>query len=265
MPLGPLALLILLSGASAWMARRGLERLESQPEALARAPLWQLVLLCCGASGLAFAVQESSHGDHALIRAFLVGQLVLAGWIDRQTTWVPDSLLLSVSGAAAAFILTYHLGVADMVRFVDASFWPGPAQWVALWPMTAVIVLSLICGGLIWLCAQALWWGQGQFGISALTPPDAVALALPILLFGFRLETALFFALVGVLALAMQRSHALRAVFSNEQAVRDGKADLGLGEDRHAVALLSLLFSLLALMIALHTPLQVVLAHWIIY
>jgi hypothetical protein len=56
------------------------------------------------------------------------------------------------------------------------------------------------------------------------------------------------------LVLVMQRSETLRSVFSNQEAVKEGKAHLGLDEDGHAVAVLSLMFSILAVVLVALGP-----------
>ena len=63
------------------------------------------------------------------------------------------------------------------------------------------------------------------------------------------------------LALIMQKNELLRSMFSNQEAVKEGKAHLGLDEDGNAVAVLSLMFSILATVLIALIPVQAGLQH----
>ncbi|MFN7596225.1 MAG: hypothetical protein ACK5PT_05645, partial [Cereibacter sp.] len=82
----------------ALLARISVEGLESGHAALERLPLVSLVLVSslASAAALYFGEYDEQQVVPQMIQAFLVGQLAMAGWIDRQTTWVPDSVLLLV-------------------------------------------------------------------------------------------------------------------------------------------------------------------------
>jgi hypothetical protein len=58
-------------------------------------------------------------------------------------------------------------------------------------PTALLVVLSLTVGIAIWLVTILLWGLQTMFGKGFLTPPDIVALGLPIYLLGVSLETGL--------------------------------------------------------------------------
>ena len=94
----------------ALVARISVEGLESGNGALDRLPYLSMVLVSCLASAVSlhFAGPETQKVGPQFIQAFLVGQLAMAGWMDRQTTWVPDSVLLMVLTASSAFVFSHN-------------------------------------------------------------------------------------------------------------------------------------------------------------
>ena len=257
-----LAGLFLACAVTAIVARLGLQRLDPGQEALGRVPLISLFLVTWAGAGIAFAAAWSEGFDTTmgLVQAFLVGQLLLAGWIDRQTTWVPDFVLLSVLTAASAYVLTYNGLTADLIRLLQPVTGFTPFNAFSDRPFSLVVLVSIVTGIGIWLITLVLWGVQVMLGKCVLTPPDIVALGLPFFLFGVSIETGIVYAVVVLLALMLQRSPFLRSRFSNDAAVSDGKAHLGLDEDAPAVAVLSLMFGILSLAIIARGPLNATLA-----
>jgi len=117
-------------------------------------------------------------------------------------------------------------------------------------------VLSLAAGIAIWLVTVLLWRLQTLIGKGYLTPPDLVAMGLPVYLLGVSLEAGFVYLVAICLALLLQRSEFLRSVFSNPEAVKEGRAHLALDDEGPAVAVLSLMFSILVVVIVALVPLQ---------
>jgi len=253
-----LAGLVFVCAGSAWIARVSLQRLEPGQETLMRVPLVSLLFVSLAGAVIAYAAAwlQGFETTMRLVQAFLVSQLLLAGWIDRQTTWVPDSVLLSVLIAASIYVLTYR----GLDTEIIGRFWPVVGEALnnlfSERPVVLAILVSMASGVAIWLVTLALWGLQVMLGQGVLTPPDIVALLLPIFLLGISAETGVVYAVAVLLALMMQRSPYLRSRFSNDRAVTDGKAHLGLDDDAPAVALLSLMFSILSLAIIARAPLN---------
>jgi hypothetical protein len=242
----------------ALVARISVDGLETGSGALDRLPYISLVLVSCLASAAAlyFAAPETRQTGPQLIQAFLVGQLAMAGWIDRQTTWVPDSVLLMVLTVSSAFLFTHSIEPTGVLRLLEGTAGQIVADLLSPRPLALLVVVSLAAGIAIWLVTVLLWGGQTLFGKGFLTPPDLVAIGLPIYLLGISLEAGFVYMVAICLALLLQRSEFLRSVFSNPEAVKEGRAHLGLDDDGPAVAVLSLMFSILAIVIVALVPLQ---------
>lgn len=254
----PIAWLLLGCAVTAWIARISVEGLESGAPALLRLPYMGMALVSCTATALAYFVirNQGVMGVPAVITAFLVGQLALAGWIDRQTTWVPDTVLLIVLVMSAAYVFSATLDATSVLRAAGRFAAPALFENLVARPLLGLISLSVAVGVGIWLVSLALWFLQTRFGDGVLTPPDMVALFLPLFVLGVTAEAGLVYMIAVFLALIMQRSDFVRSVFSNEEAVLDGKRHLGLDEDRPAVAVLSLMFAILSVVIVALVPLR---------
>jgi hypothetical protein len=242
----------------ALVARMSVEGLESGSGALERLPFISMVLVSCLASAAAlyFAGPETRQVGPQLIQAFLVGQLAMAGWIDRQTTWVPDSVLLMVLTVSSAFVFTHSIDPTSVLRMLQGTAAQSAVDFLGQRPLALLVVLSLVAGIAIWLVTVLLWGVQTLFGKGFLTPPDLVALGLPVYLLGASLEAGFVYVVAICLALFLLRSEFLRSIFSNREAVKEGKAHLGLEESGPAVAVLTLMFSILAIVIVALVPLQ---------
>ena len=242
----------------ALVARISVESLESGSAALDRLPFTSLVLVSClaSAAALCFAGPEAQQFGPQMIQAFLVGQLAMAGWIDRQTTWVPDTVLLMVLAASSAFVFTHGLDPAADLKLLQGAGGQSPGDVLSQRPTVLLVVLSLGAAIAIWLVTILFWGLQTVFGKGFLTPPDMVALGLPIYLLGITLDAGFVYLLTVCLAFTMQRSECIRSVFSNPEAVKEGREHLGLEEDGPAVAVLSLMFSILAVVLVALVPLQ---------
>ncbi|MCA3452347.1 MAG: hypothetical protein INF92_18710 [Rhodobacter sp.] len=242
----------------ALVARISVEGLESGSAALDRLPFLSLVLVSCLASAAAiyFGDSDDKQVGPQMIQAFLVGQLAMAGWIDRQTTWVPDSVLLMVLTVSSAFVFTHSIEPASVLRLIRGAGGQSAADFLGRSPVVLLVALSLAAGITIWLLTILLWGLQTLIQKEFLTPPDMVALGLPIYLLGITPETGLVYATTVCLALVMQRSEFARSVFSNPEAVKEGREHLGLDAGSPAIAVLSLMFSILAVVIVALVPLQ---------
>lgn len=242
----------------ALVARISVEGLESGNGALERLPFVSLLVVSCLATAAAqyVAGPELRHAGPQMVGALLVGQLAMAGWIDRQTTWVPDTVLLMVLAVSSAYVFTHAIEPAGLLQRLEEAGVPGVRTVLSQWPTLRLFLLSVIAGVAIWLLTILLWGLQTLFGKGFLTPPDIVALGLPIYLLGITLEAGFVYLVAICLALIMQRSEFLRSVFSNPDAVQDGREHLGLEGDGPAVAVLSLMFSILAVVIVAREPLR---------
>lgn len=242
----------------ALVARISVEGLESGSAALDRLPFLSLVLVSCLASAAAlyFGDSDDKQVGPQMIQAFLVGQLAMAGWIDRQTTWVPDSVLLMVLTVSSAFVFTHSIEPGSVLRLAQGVGAQSVASFLGQRPAVLLVVLSLAAGFAIWLVLVLLWGLQTLIQKEFLTPPDMVALGLPIYLLGITPETGLVYVTAVCLAFIAQRSEFARSVFSNPQAVKEGREHLGLDAGSPAIAVLSLMFSILAVVIVALVPLQ---------
>lgn len=242
----------------ALLARISVEGLESGHAALERLPLVSLVLVSslASAAALYFGEYDEQQVVPQMIQAFLVGQLAMAGWIDRQTTWVPDSVLLMVLTVSSAFVFTHGTEPAAVLRLVEGVGAQSVAGFLGQRPTVFLVVLSLAAGIAIWLVLVLLWGLQTLIRKEFLTPPDMVALGLPIYLLGIAPETGLVYLTAVCLALITHRSEFARSIFSNPEAVKEGSEHLGLDANSPAIAVLSLMFSILAVVIVALEPLQ---------
>lgn len=242
----------------ALVARISVEGLESGSAALDRLPFLSLVLVSCLASAAAlyFGDSDDKQVGPQMIQAFLVGQLAMAGWIDRQTTWVPDSVLLMVLTVSSAFVFTHSIEPGSVLRLAQGVGAQSVASFLGQRPAVLLVVLSLAAGFAIWLVLVLLWGLQTLIQKEFLTPPDMVALGLPIYLLGITPETGLVYVTAVCLAFIAQRSEFARSVFSNPEAVKEGREHLGLDAGSPAIAVLSLMFSILAVVIVALVPLQ---------
>jgi hypothetical protein len=242
----------------ALVARVNVEGLESGNVALERLPYISLVLVSCLASAAALylAGPETQQVGPQMIQAFLVGQLAMAGWIDRQTTWVPDSVLLMVLSVSSAFVFTHSAEPTSVLQLLEGTAGQIVVDVLSQRPLALLAVLSLAAGIAIWLVTVLLWRLQTLIGKGYLTPPDLVAMGLPVYLLGVSLEAGFVYLVAICLALLLQRSEFLRSVFSNPEAVKEGRAHLALDDEGPAVAVLSLMFSILVVVIVALVPLQ---------
>ena len=130
----------------ALVARISVEGLETGNGALDRLPYISLVLVSCLASAAAlyFAVPETRQTGPQLIQAFLVGQLAMAGWIDRQTTWVPDSVLLMVLTVSSAFLFTHSIEPTGVLRLLEGTAGQIVADLLSPRPLALLVVVSLV-------------------------------------------------------------------------------------------------------------------------
>jgi hypothetical protein len=248
--------------AFALVARMSVESLESGNAALERLPFVSLILVSCLASAAAlyFSDYDEQKVGPRMIQAFLVGQLAMAGWIDRQTTWVPDSVLLMVLTVSSAYVFTHGMEPTSVLRLIQGAGAQGVADILGQRPVVLLVVLSMVAGFAIWLVIILLWHLQTLVGKGFLTPPDMVALGLPIYLLGITPEVGLIYLTTACLAIILQRSAFARSLFSNPEAVREGQEHLGLDANSPAVAVLSLMFSILAVVLVALVPLQSALA-----
>lgn len=242
----------------AMVARISVEGLESGNTALDRLPFVSLVLVSCLASAAAlyFGAHDETEVGPQMIQAFLVGQLAMAGWIDRQTTWVPDSVLMTVLAASSAYVFTHSMEPSSVLRLLESVGWEGVVNFLGQRPAVFLVVLSLTTGLAIWLVLVLFWGLQVLIQKTFLTPPDMVALGLPIYLLGITPATGLVYLTTVCLALIAQRSEFAQSIFSNPEAVKEGREHLGLDANSPAIAVLSLMFSILAVVLVALVPLQ---------
>jgi hypothetical protein len=243
--MAPSAALLALAGLSALnatIARHGVRALEDDAATLARLPWGALFLVSAVSSGLALAFLPPGGAALPVVPA-LVGQLMLAGWIDRQTTWVPDGVLAMVL-LIGSFHVLGDVGLPVPVARLAAE-WGESGRHVAL-------ALSGLCiSALVWLGTMLFWQIQLWLNRVVLTPPDQIALLLPAALLGVGLTAAIAYAMIAAVALACLASPTLRRMVSHERAVEEGRRDLGLTAERPAVALLPIAFTVLSIALCL--------------
>ena len=176
--------------ASALAARggaAGLARLETNASRRIHFLPW--AALAGSISGAAIAISQYRITGQAqaaeFLWVFLGAFLAAASFVDARTYWAPDELVLPCC------ILAGSVGILGC-----AGYWGiwGPVSGLAMWS------------------AARLVWRLGVAGIRRLPPPDLVAAAMPLMLFGADIRSALaYFGCSSVLlAVGLSRSRNMR-------------------------------------------------------
>jgi hypothetical protein len=220
-----LLIVTLITSGAALLARWGLLRIEPDPQVLGRVPFVALCAVGVGWAWVAHAVAGAVPASVAgIVPVALVGQLMLAAWIDRQTTWVPDSVLVPTLCLAGLHVVSGRLGTTG-----------------------GEVLAGLGLGLVVWLVSLVLWRVQTALNHVVFTPPDMIAAVLPLMLLGTSFAASLVYLLTALLALAMLKSPLVRCIFVNELATEEGARHLGLPEDRPALPALSLFLPVLSI------------------
>ncbi len=181
------------AGAAALAAGAALSLLWLEPDPTTRARL--------RTPALAFALWPVlmllGFGGGALLAAF-GGLALTAAWVDRQTAWVPEAVLVP------ALMLGGALGWGG---------WAGAAA-----------------GGAVFVLAHLGWVGQVAIGRHLVPPPDLAALALPPLVLGMGSATVVAYGVVAGLLVLCLRVPALRRALSPEAPLGAALADTGRAE-----------------------------------
>ncbi len=179
--LAAIVLMIACCAAAAGFAVRcglsGLARLE--PRATGRIVLLPWIALAGSSAGLAAAASRAHLAGQVqpadLLWIFLGALFMAAAWVDARTYWAPDELVLPCC------IIAGSVGLSDR----EGCWWLAGAA----------------LGAAVWIAARIAWQLQGRFRTGFPPPPDLVALAMPLLLFGSDIR-AVFACLACVPALA---------------------------------------------------------------
>jgi len=110
-------------------------------------------------------------GPEAVSLSLFGALALLCAWVDHRTAWAPDGLilLLLISGLLTGALL-------------------GTGPVGVLW--------APVLGLALFLLAQGSWAAQCLLGPRVLTPPDQIALALPVLVFGLTYHAPITWALM---------------------------------------------------------------------
>jgi len=230
------ALVAALIVLGAWA---GLHHLEPDSRIRARTGGLAGIAAVAMAGALAGLVLRPETGPLAWVPALFCAQMAVAAWIDRQTTWVPDTVLL---GMCLVAVLAGFGQPASPV-----------AALVSGWQLSAPPILfglAWAVAGLAWAAAFATWRLQAMLGRARLTPPDLVAFMLPLGVFGPTGPAAATYALTGGLALGVMHVAPLRRALIHPQAAAEGARDLGLDGNLPVPALMLALPALAAVYLA---------------
>ena len=154
-------------------------------------------------------------GLSRLVLVILGSLLTISAWIDRVSAWAPDILILPL--CMALFLVS-----PDTRTMADVG--------------TAVGF-----GALLFIGALAAWFLQDRVGYRFAPPPDIVALAAPLILFGISMPTSIVYAVISTLLIAASKSTMLRRLFSRPEAIEDAGIEVGYGGAK-SVTFLSIAF-----------------------
>lgn len=226
------SLVCLLIVLGAWA---GLQHVEPDPAIRARTGGLAGIAAVALLGGFGGFLLRPEGGAMGWVPVAFAAQLAVAAWIDRQTTWVPDPVLLGLA-LVAALAGTGQPG-SPMALLA--------AHWGAVEP-PLLFGLAWVAAGLAWVAAFAAWRLQAALGRAWVTPPDLLAFTLPLGVFGPTGDAAMAYGLTGALALGVMRLAALRQILVHPAAAAEGAQDLGLRGDLPVPALMLALPALAA-------------------
>ncbi|MDE0306022.1 MAG: hypothetical protein OXI87_14260 [Albidovulum sp.] len=184
----------------------GVARLE--PNAVRRIRSIPWVALAGSISGAGIAISQLGFPLQAkaspFLWIFLGAFLSAASYVDARTFWAPDELVLPCC------VLAGSAGIADC-----AGYW-------AIW--------GPLSGLLLWGSARIAWRLQILFKRRLLPPPDIVAVAMPLLLFGadVRAVLAQFGCAAVLLGIGLHGSRSIRfrdrRIFACNSSLLGGRA-----------------------------------------
>ncbi len=196
--------LLALAAASvlpAWCARRGLRRLA--PDASMSAfeiPAAASAGAFCGFAAAHLALNGEVQSVAAVV---LCGFLAASAVVDWRTAWAPTELALPVC--------------------IAAGFCAGPEGN----GLAALVLSSVAIGGGLFLSAWAFLPLQARAGRIWIPPADAIALALPLILFETNLAKAMLYSAVTVVLLGAKHLRVKRPESgSGGVALPEGKVAL---------------------------------------
>ena len=201
------ACLLASAVSAARSAAAGVARLE--PSAVRRIRSIPWVALAGSISGAGIAISQLGFPLQAkaspFLWIFLGAFFSAASFVDARTFWAPDELVLPCC------VLAGSAGIAHC-----ASYW-------AIW--------GPLSGLLLWGCARIAWRLQIiLFKRRLLPPPDIVAVAMPLLLFGadVRAVLAQFGCAAVLLGIGLHRSRSIRFcdrhIFACNSSLLGGRA-----------------------------------------
>ena len=146
--------------------------------------------------------------------------LACAAWVDRQSAWAPDGLVLPICLLAGS--LSEPLAVLSAEAY------------------------RLLAGLALYLLAQLAWFLQCRWRRPALPPPDLIALALPLFVFGPNPSALGVYGAFVITVAAVRLSPAIWGIFGNRQILDLTAQSIGLRADR-PIAFLAIALPLMAI------------------
>lgn len=207
-------LVTLLVVLGAWT---GLARIEPDPHIRARTGGFAGIAAVAGLAAGLGALLAPATALAGWVPPLFAAQLAVAAWIDRQTTWVPDPVLF---GLCLLALLAAGGEVGSPSRLaIEHMFGGDPRPLFPLSPLLALLLAGI---------AALAWRLQAALDLGRITPPDLVAFALPVLVFGLSGKGALAYALTAAVAALILWLPGARAVFVHPAAAAEGARDLDL-------------------------------------
>lgn len=225
-------LVTLLVVFGAWA---GLARIEPDPEIRSRTGGLPGIAAVAGVAAGLGALLAPPTALAGWVPALFAAQLAVAAWIDRQTTWVPDPVLFGL--CLLALLAAGGEAASPSRLLIEGLFRGDPRPLFPLSPFLAFLLSAM--AALVW---RIQVWG----GRCRITPPDLIAFALPVLVFGLSGKGALAYALTAAMAAAVLRLPAARHWLVHPAAAAEGARDLGLDGGLPVPALMLVLPSVAA-------------------
>lgn len=198
-------------------------------------PMRKMILVCGLGALLPAVTLQISKGNYQtaeiMMLIMLGGILGLGAWIDRQSAYAPDGIMLP-------FCL--------IIAFI------APLQFSGSEPIVELSLRALIAFGL-YIFGIVSWFPQEMSGVRIIPPADVMALAAPLLVFGISATLAMIYLVTSILLLLALKSEKVARIFSSKEAVDDGSSDVELKKG-NAVTFLSVIFPVFLLAICLQIP-----------
>lgn len=147
--------------------------------------------------------------------------LAVMAWMDRISAWAPTEPLIAVMVSTGAMAFPDNLSL--------------------VLPVTAAALVV----------THGAWEIQARLGVQVISPADMIALSLPCVMMGLKMETVVAYVLVSVMILAALKVDRVARFLSRCAAVEDGAKSTGVSGP--AITFLPVMFPIIAFVTILET------------